>query len=105
MLPKNLKDYTLEKRLIFTSSLLVPFVLIFGVAFLFAYHAYKDAVGHAVRSNETRANLLARIFSEHQRAALAVVRSYANRPLVIESVKKKILRKQLAIFQFDREQS
>jgi signal transduction histidine kinase len=89
MLPKNLKDYTLEKRLIFISSLLVPFVLIFGVAFLFAYHAYKDAVGHAVRSNETRANLLARIFSEHERAALAVVRSYANRPLVIDSFKKK----------------
>ena len=89
MLPKNLKDYTLEKPPIFISILLVSFVLIFGVACLFAYHAYKDEVDHAVRSNETRANLLARIFSEHQRAALAVVRSYANRPLVIDSVKKK----------------
>jgi hypothetical protein len=89
MLPKNLKDYTLVKPPIFISSLLVSFILIFGVTCLFAYHAYKDAVDHAVRSNETRANLLAKIILEHQRAALAVVRSYANRPLVIDSVKKK----------------
>jgi signal transduction histidine kinase len=89
MLPRSPKDLTLEKPFVFISSLLVSFVLIFGVACVVAYHAYKDAVHHAVRSNETRANLIAEIILEHQRAAIAVIRSYANRPLVIESVKKK----------------
>jgi signal transduction histidine kinase len=89
MLPKNPKGYTLEKPSIFISSILVSLVLIFGVACLLAYHAYKDAVDHAVRSNETRANLFAKIIFEHQWAAIAVVRSYANRPLVIDSTKKK----------------
>jgi len=89
MQTKNPQGFMLEKPSVFISSLLVSFVLIFGVACVFAYHAYKDAVDHTVFSNETRANLLAKIILEHQRAAITVIRSYANRPLVIESVKKK----------------
>lgn len=70
------------------SSLLASFVLIFGVACLIAYHAYKNAIHYTIHSNKARANLLAEIILEHQRAAIAVVRSYANRPLVIHSTEK-----------------
>jgi signal transduction histidine kinase len=89
MLPTNPKGYSLEKPSVFITSLLVSFALIFGVACMPAYYAYKDAIHHAVRTNETKANLLAKVILEHQRVAIAVIRSYANRPLVIASVKKK----------------
>jgi len=89
MLSKNLKVYSLEKPPVFISSLLVSFVLIFGVACFVAYNTYNTAINHTIRSNEARANLLANIILEHQRAAIAIVRSYANRPLLIDAIKKK----------------
>jgi len=85
---KDLKVYSLEKPSVFISSLLASFVLVFGIACLVAYHAYKNAIHYTVHSNKARANLLAEIILEHQRAAIAVVRSYANRPLVIHSIEK-----------------
>jgi signal transduction histidine kinase len=89
MLSKNPKIYSLEKPSVFISSLLASFILIFGVACLVAYHAYKNTIHYTIHSNKARANLLAEIILEHQRAAIAVVRSYANRPLVIHSIEKK----------------
>jgi len=89
MRSKNLKVYSLESPSVFISSLLVSFVLVFGVAGSVAYNAYKKAIHYTIHSNETRAHLLAKIILEHQRAAIGVVRSYANRPLVIDAVKKK----------------
>ncbi len=89
MRPKNLKVYSLESPSVFISILLVSFVLVFGVAGSVAYNAYKNATHYTIHSNETRAHLLAKIILEHQRAAIGVVRSYANRPLVIDAVKKK----------------
>ena len=89
MLSKGLKVYSLEKPSVLISSLLVSFVLIFGVACFVAYNVYNNAIHHTIRSNETRANLFAKIILEHQRAAVGVIRSYANRPLLVDSVKRK----------------
>ena len=89
MLPKSPKSYSLEKPSVFASTLLVSFIIIFGVAGLVAYNMYNTAINHTIRSNETRANLIAKIVLEHQRAAIGVIRSYANRPLLVDSVKRK----------------
>ena len=89
MLSKGPKVYSLEKPSIFISSLVVSFVLIFGVACLVAYNTYKTAINHTIRSNETRVNLFAKIILEHQRAAIGIIRSYGSRPLLVDSVKRR----------------
>lgn len=89
MLSKGPKVYSLEKPSVFISSLVVSFVLIFGVACLVAYNTYKTAINHTIRSNETRVNLFAKIILEHQRAAIGIIRSYGSRPLLVDSVKRR----------------
>lgn len=89
MSSKSPKLYSWEKPSAFVASLCISFVIIFGIACLVAYNSYKNAIKYTIRSNGARANLLAKIILEHQRAAIGVVRSYGNRPLLIESVKRK----------------
>jgi signal transduction histidine kinase len=89
LLSKSLKVYSLEKPSVLILSLLVSFVLIFGVACLAGYSTYNTAINHTIRSNETRANLFAKIMIEHQRVAMGVIRSYGSRPLLVDSVKRK----------------
>lgn len=79
----------IQKPSAFRSSVLVSFIVIFGVACAVAYHDYNDTINYAVHSIETRANLLAKIILERQRAAIGVIRSYGSRPLLVDSVKKK----------------
>ena len=89
MSSKSQRVYSLEKPSVFALALLVSFVFVFGVACLIAYNTYNNAINHTIRSNETRANLMAKIILEHQRAAIGVIRSYGNRPLLVDSVKRK----------------
>jgi PAS domain S-box-containing protein len=83
------KDYSLTKPSLFFLVLLAAFVLIFGVACLVGYNSYGNAVHSTIRQNETRAELLGKIVLEHHRAALGIVQSYASRPLLVNSVRKK----------------
>jgi signal transduction histidine kinase len=89
---KNLRIYPPEKSFRFLISLFVSFVFIFGVASLIAYHFYSNATRYAIRSNQAKANLVAKLMMEHQRAAIGVIRSYGSRPLLINSVKNKNLK-------------
>ena len=89
MSSKSQRVYSLEKPPAFMLALLVSFIFVFGVACLIAYNIYNNAINHTIRSNETRANLLAKIILEHQRATIGVIRSYGNRPLLLDSVKRK----------------
>ena len=73
----------------FALSLVAVFISIFAVASLVSYISYKNAVRNTIRSNETRAELMGKIVLEHHRAALGIVQSYASRPLLVDSVKKK----------------
>jgi hypothetical protein len=59
------------------------------VACIVAYDSYRKATRATIRSNETRAALLAKLILEHERAAIGVLRSYGSRPLLVDSVKKK----------------
>jgi len=70
--------YSLQKRSVLVSSLLFSCCLIFGVACIVAYNSYRKAIDTAIRSNETRASLLAKLILEHQRAAIGVLRSYGK---------------------------
>jgi PAS domain S-box-containing protein len=83
------KKRSLEKRSAFTLSLLVSFCIIIGGACIVAYSSYTKATGAARQSNEAQANLLAKLILEHQRATIGVLRSYASRPLLVTSVKRK----------------
>jgi signal transduction histidine kinase len=91
MPPKSAKSYSLEKPSVFASALFVSFIIIIGVAGLVAYNTYTTAINHTIQSNQTKANLLAKVVLEHQRAAIGVIRSYGNRPLLVDSVKRKDL--------------
>jgi len=86
---RNSGFHSIKESLAFPLSLSVSFVLIFGIACLVAHNTYRVAINDTIRSNETRTHLIAKIILEHQRAAIAVVQSYANRPLVIDSAKKE----------------
>jgi signal transduction histidine kinase len=93
MLWRSPRVSSIKEFPVFLFSLFVSFVLIFGVACLVAYNTYNHTIKYTIRSNETRANLLATIILEHQRAAIGVIRSYAHRPLLVDSVKRKNLEK------------
>ncbi|MBP1742229.1 MAG: hypothetical protein H6Q48_4522 [Deltaproteobacteria bacterium] len=86
---KGEKVYLLEKRPAFLVSLLISFVVIFGLAYVVAYQSYTKAIDATIRSNETRATLLAKLILEHQRAALGVLQSYADRPSLVDTVKRR----------------
>ncbi len=59
------------------------------MAFLLGYYSYQEAASHAIRANETKANLFAKLLLEHQRATIAVLRATARQPVFVDSVKKK----------------
>jgi signal transduction histidine kinase len=86
---RNPRVYSVKGSFTFLLGLFVSFIIIFGLACSVAYNTYNNAINFTIRSNETRANLLAKIILEHQRAAIGVIRSYAQRPLLVDSVKKK----------------
>ncbi len=79
----------LDQPFVFSGCLFVSFILIFGTAYVIASNTYRGATRHVIASNETRADLLAKVILEHQRAAIGVLRSYASRPEVIDSVKHR----------------
>ena len=85
----SLKSHFLKKPSAFVLCLLVSFVSIFGIACLIAYNSYRIASQNAVHSNETSANLLAKLILEHQRVVIDVVGSYGSRPLLVDAVKTK----------------
>ena len=84
-----MKERSLEKRPVFALSLLFSFCIVFGIASIVGYNSYAKAIEAAVRSNEVRANLLAKLILEHQRVAIGVLRSYGGRPSLMHSVKRK----------------
>lgn len=68
------------------------FVLIFGTASIVTFNSYRRATNYAIHLNEIRANLLAKLILEHQRAAIGILRSYGSRTLLMDSVQRKDLK-------------
>ena len=86
---KGQELHPLERRSAFAVSLVLTFVIIFGVAYIVAHKSYTKAIDATIRSNETRATLLAKLILEHQRAAIGVLRSYARRSELGDSIKRR----------------
>ena len=89
MSSKGQRIYSLERRWLFLLSLLFSFCVIFGIACTVAYNSYRKATEATIRSNKTRANLLAKLVLEHQRAAIGVIRLYASEASLVNSVERK----------------
>ena len=89
MSSRGQRIYSLEKRSVFVLSLLFSFCIIFGVACVVAYNSFTRAIDANIRSNDSRATLLAKLILEHQRAAIGVLRSYGSRRSLMNSVKRK----------------
>jgi signal transduction histidine kinase len=89
MLSKSRRVLLYEKPSVFPVALFMSFVVVFGVASIIAYNSYIKTAKNTIRSNEIKANLLAKLILEHQRAAIGVLQSYASRRLLVDSVKRK----------------
>ena len=64
----------------FVFYLLVAFLIISAAASLVALTVYRKATDNAIQSNRNRANLIAKIIAEHQRAAIGTLQSFAVQP-------------------------
>ncbi|MFB3885675.1 MAG: PAS domain S-box protein [Thermodesulfobacteriota bacterium] len=89
MSSESQKVYPFKRRSAFVTSLLLCFIVIFGMACIVAYKSYMKAIDATVRSNETRVTLLAKLILEHQRAAIGVLQSYSDQPLFVDSVRRR----------------
>ncbi len=81
--------YLLDKSSVFALIILASFIGVFGVTAIIAYNFDHDKTNNAILSNEARANLLAKVIQEHEEAAVGILRSYANRPSLLDAVKAK----------------
>ena len=70
---------------------IVLFIFIFGIAMLLSYRQFETTRHSALANDKTKANLLAELILEHNKAAIGILQSYANRPLFIAAVKNKDL--------------
>ncbi len=71
----------------------VIIVFLFIIIFFITFHAirshYQFVLKDTITENKSTANLLSSLIYEHQKAAISILESYAQRPLFIDAVKKK----------------
>ncbi|MCX5816028.1 MAG: diguanylate cyclase, partial [Proteobacteria bacterium] len=72
-------------------AVIIAFLLIitFFITFHITRNHYKYVVKDTIAENSSTANLLSSVIYEHQKAAIGILESYAQRPLFIDAVKKK----------------
>jgi PAS domain S-box-containing protein len=79
----------LEEKKIYVVIVAVTFVLIILIATSIVHSRYRNVLKDTVNENRITANLLSSLVYEHQKAAISILESYAQRPLVAEAVAKK----------------
>ncbi len=73
----------------FTAVAVALFLITFGAGlFVWQLH-FKGDLQSALNSDRTAANLLSELLSEHERTTIALLQSYASRPLFIRAVREK----------------
>ena len=65
------------------------FLVFSGITASLIYQHLETTKEHVLNSDKITATLLASVLSEHQKALIGVLRSYAARPLFIDAVKQK----------------
>jgi len=69
----------------------VLFIIILGIATFIGFRQLETTKQNALTNDKTTANLLADLITEHNKATIGILQSYAHRPLFIAAVKKKDL--------------
>jgi signal transduction histidine kinase len=72
-------------------AVIIAFLLMitFFITFHIIRNHYQYVVKDTIATNTLTANLLSTLMYEHQKAAISILESYAQRPLFIDAVKKK----------------
>ena len=70
-------------------ALLLLFLVIFSMTVFIINRQYSDLKKQASASDSTVTSLLSKVVLEHEKAAIALLQSYAARPLLIDAVKRK----------------
>jgi PAS domain S-box-containing protein len=70
-------------------GLLCAGLVIFGIAGFICFRQFESAKTGALNADNTAASLLATVLTEHERAKIGVLLSYAQRPLLIKAVKDR----------------
>jgi DNA-binding NarL/FixJ family response regulator len=79
----------LLKPRITASAIVIIFLVIAGIASLVLRQQYIQQEGQALASDRVAAQLLSEFILQHEKAGLALLQSYARRPLVVEAVTRK----------------
>jgi len=79
----------LEGNKIYAAAIAAMFVIAFFVTFDFINSHYRHELINTVRDNRSNAKLLSSLIYEHQRAAIGILESYAQRPLLKDAVKEQ----------------
>lgn len=64
-------------------------IIVFFITFHIIRNHYQYVFRNVITENTLTANLLSSLIYEHQKAAISILESYAQRPLFIDAVKKK----------------
>ncbi|HOE15896.1 MAG TPA: GAF domain-containing protein [Syntrophorhabdaceae bacterium] len=81
----------LEGKRIYAAIITFIFVATFFVTFIMIRHHYELAVKQIIDENRSKARFFSMLMSEHQKAAISILESYAQRPLLIDAIKAKSL--------------
>src|SRR4030042_6964602 len=65
------------------------FVVTFFITFHIIRNHYQYVVKDTIAENKLKARFLSSLMYEHQKAAIGILESYAQRPFFIDAVKKK----------------
>jgi PAS domain S-box-containing protein len=79
-----------EGKKLYAAIIAFLFIIIFFITFHIIRNHYKDVFKNTITENTLTANLLSSLIYEHQKAAISILESYAQRPFFIDEVKKKV---------------
>jgi PAS domain S-box-containing protein len=78
-----------EGKKLYAVIIAVLLIITFFITFHIIRNHYKYIFKKVITDNTLTANLLSSLMYEHQKAAISILESYAQRPLFIDAVKKK----------------
>jgi len=84
----------------FSTVVIIVFFLIFGAAAFISYQMYRNALRHTINENKATARILSNLIYEHQKAAIGILESYANRSSFVDAVEKKAFDQMLPLLKF-----
>lgn len=78
-----------EEKKLYAVIIVSAFIITFFITFSIIHNHYQYVLKDTINENISTAKLLCSLMYEHQKAAVGILESYAERPLIIDAVKKK----------------